>query len=92
MACDESYKLILIDKFMSYISYRSLVRQLELQEEMYKNIQYSDDLNSLFYCNIPQKKVNNRYTSYWNEWNYKQIHYHRVKHKALNDLNNIFLD
>lgn len=92
MACEESYKLTLIDEFMSGISYRSLVRQLELQSEMYKKMEYSDDLNSLFYCNIPQKRVKNRYIDYWNRRNYEEVHYHRVKHKSLNDLNNVFLD
>ena len=53
---------------------------------------YSDDLLSLFYINKPQKKVNNRYFQEWKDKNFYEVHYIRVKHKKLNDENNVFLE
>jgi hypothetical protein len=46
----------------------------------------------LFYINKPQKKVNNHYFQEWKDKNYYEVHYIRVKHKNLNDLNNVFLE
>jgi hypothetical protein len=42
--------------------------------------------------NKPQKKVNNRYFQEWKDKNYYEVHYIRVKHKKLNDENNVFLE
>jgi hypothetical protein len=62
------------------------------QQEMFEREGYSDDLLSLFYINKPQKKVNNHYFQEWKDKNYYEVHYIRVKHKNLNDLNNVFLE
>lgn len=70
----------------------SLERQLSIQQEMFEREGYSDELLSLFYINKPQKKVNNRYFQEWKDKNYYEVRYFRVKHKNLNDENNVFLE
>lgn len=47
---------------------------------------------SMFYINKEQKKINNRYFQEWKDKNYYEVHYIRVKHKNLNDENNVFLE
>ena len=37
-------------------------------------------------------KVDNRYFQEWKDKNYYEVHYIRVKHKKLNDENNVFLE
>lgn len=71
---------------------QSLSNQLSIQQELFEREGYSDDLLSLFYINKPQKKVNNRYSQEWKDKNYYEVHYIRVKHKILNDENNVFLE
>ena len=70
----------------------SLEKQLSIQQELFDREGYSDDLLSMFYINIPQKKVNNRYFQEWKDKNCHEVHYIRVKHKKLNDENNVFLE
>jgi hypothetical protein len=88
----DDYLISLCDEYMSRQRSLSLARQLSIQQEMFEREGYSDDLLSLFYINKPQKKVNNRYFQEWKDKNYYEVHYIRVKHKKLNDENNVFLE
>ena len=94
LACglSDDYLISLCDEYMSRQRSLSLARQLSIQQEMFEREGYSDDLLSLFYINKPQKKVNNRYFQEWKDKNYYEVHYIRVKHKKLNDENNVFLE
>ena len=82
----------LCDEYMSRQRSLSLSNQLSIQQEMFEREGYSDELLSLFYINKPQKKVNDRYFQEWRDKNYYEVHYIRVKHKKLNDENNVFLE
>ena len=88
----DDYLISLCDEYMSRQRSLSLSKQLSIQQEMFEREGYSDDLLSLFYINKPQKKVNNRYFQEWKDKNYYEVHYIRVKHKKLNDENNVFLE
>lgn len=94
LACglSDDYLISLCDEYMSRQRSRSLSNQLSIQQEMFEREGYSDDLLSLFYINNPQKKVNNRYFQEWKDKNYYEVHYIRVKHKKLNDENNVFME
>ena len=87
----DDYLISLCDEYMSKQRSQSLSNQLSIQQEMFEREGYSDDLLSLFYINKPQKKVNSRYFQEWKDKNYYEVHYIRVKHKKLNDENNVFL-
>lgn len=88
----DDYLISLCDEYMSRQRSLSLSKQLSIQQEMFEREGYSDDLLSLFYINKPQKKINNRYFQEWKDKNYYEVHYIRVKHKNLNDENNVFLE
>lgn len=88
----DDYIISLSDEYMSKCRSMSLLNQLSIQQEMFEREGYSDDLLSLFYINQPQKKVNNRYFQEWKDKNYYEVHYVRVKHKKLNDENNVFVE
>ena len=88
----DDYLISLCDEYMSRRRSQSLSDQLSIQQEMFEREGYSDDLLSLFYINKPQKKVNNRYFQEWKDKNYYEVHYIRVKHKKLNDENDVFLE
>lgn len=88
----DDYLISLCDEYMSRQRSLSLSKQLSIQQEMFEREGYSDDLLSLFYINKPQKKINNRYFQEWKDKNYYEVHYIRVKHKILNDENNVFLE
>lgn len=94
LACglSDDYLISLCDEYMSRQRSLSLAKQLSIQQEMFDREGYSDDLLSLFYINNPQKKVNNRYFQEWKDKNYYEVHYIRVKHKKLNDENNVFME
>jgi hypothetical protein len=94
LACNlsDDYLISLCDEYMSRQRSLSLSNQLSIQQEMFEREGYSDDLLSLFYINKPQKKFNNRYFQEWKDKNYYEVHYIRVKHKKLNDENNVFLE
>ena len=88
----DDYLISLCDEYMSRQRSLSLAKQLSIQQEMFEREGYSDDLLSMFYINKPQKKVNTRYFQEWKDKNYYEVHYIRVKHKKLNDENNVFLE
>lgn len=88
----DDYIISLSDEYMSKCRSMSLERQLSIQQELFEREGYSDDLLSLFYINKPQKKVNNRYFQEWKDKNFYEVHYIRVKHKKLNDENNVFME
>lgn len=88
----DDYLISLCDEYMSRQRSLSLAKQLSVQQEMFEREGYSDDLLSLFYINKPQKKINNRYFQEWKDKNYYEVHYIRVKHKKLNDENDVFLE
>ena len=94
LACglSDDYFISLCDEYMSRQRSLSLANQLSIQQELFEREGYSDDLLSLFYINKPQKKVNNCYFQEWKDKNYYEVHYIRVKHKKLNDENNVFLE
>lgn len=94
LACglSDDYFISLCDEYMSRQRSLSLAKQLSIQQEMFEREGYSDELLSLFYINKPQIKVINRYFQEWKDKNYYEVHYIRVKHKKLNDENNIFLE
>lgn len=84
-------KLKAISFFYDYRDYKSLVQQLELQARVLSQCGYSDELFESFYVKPSLKKLKNIYTEKWKDTNYHEVHYFRVKHKILNDENNIFL-
>lgn len=88
----DDYLISLSDEYMSRCRSMSLEKQLSIQQEMFEREGYSDDLLSLFYINKPQKKINNRYFQEWKDKNYYEVYYIRVKHKNLNDENNVLLE
>lgn len=88
----DDYLISLCDEYMSRQRSLSLSNQLSIQQEMFEREGYSDELLSLFYINKPQKKVNSSYFQEWKDKNYYEVHYIRVKHKKLNDENNVFLE
>lgn len=94
LACglSDDYLISLCDEYMSRQRSLSLAKQLSIQQEMFEREGYSDELLSLFYINKPQIKINNRYFQEWKDKNYYEVHYIRVKHKKLNDENNVFLE
>ena len=92
LGLSDDYIISLSDEYMSRCRSMSLEKQLSIQQEMFEREGYSDELLSLFYINKPQVKVNNRYIQEWKDNNYYEVHYIRVKHKKLNDENNVFLE
>lgn len=92
LGLSDNYIISLSDEYMSRCRSMSLEKQLSIQQEMFEREGYSDELLSLFYINKPQIKVNNRYLQEWKDKNYYEAHYIRVKHKKLNDENNVFLE
>ena len=88
----DDYIISLSDEYLSRRRSMLLENQLSIQQEMFDREGYSDDLLSLFYINKPQKKVNNRYFQDWKDKNFYEVHYIRVKHKKLNDENNVFME
>lgn len=92
LGLSDDYIISLTDEYLSRCRSVSLAKQLSIQQEMFEREGYSDDLLSLFYINKPQKEVNNRYFQEWKDKNYHEVHYIRVKHKKLNDENNVFME
>lgn len=92
LGLSDDYIISLSDEYMSKCRSVSLEKQLSIQQEMFEREGYSDELLSLFYINKPQIEVNNRYFQEWKDKNYYEVHYIRVKHKKLNDENNVFLE
>lgn len=92
LGLSDDYIISLSDEYMSRCRSMSLEKQLSIQQEMFEREGYSDELLSLFYINKPQKKVNSSYFQEWKDKNYYEVHYIRVKHKKLNDENNVFLE
>lgn len=88
----DDYLISLSDEYLSRCRSMALEKQLSIQQEMFEREGYSDELLSLFYINKPQKKVNSPYFQEWKDKNYYEVHYIRVKHKKLNDENNVFLE
>ena len=77
--------------FYDYRDYQSLKNQLYMQELIFSELGYSDDLFDSFYVKSNLKVLKNTYTKKWSDTNYHEVHYFRVKHKLLNDQNNVFL-
>lgn len=92
LGLSDDYIISLTDEYLSRCRSMSLEKQLSIQQEMFEREGYSDELLSLFYINKPQIKVNSRYFQEWKDKNYHEVHYIRVKHKKLNDENNVFLE
>ena len=92
LGLSDDYIISLTDEYLSRCRSISLAKQLSIQQELFEREGYSDDFFSMFYINKPQKKVNNRYSQEWKDKNYYEVHYIRVKHKKLNDENNVFLE
>ena len=84
-------KLKAVSLFYDYRDYQSLKNQLSLQELVFAELGYSDELFDSFYVKPYIKVLKNVYIDKWKDMNYREVHYFRVKHKLLNDENNIFL-
>lgn len=84
-------KLKAVSLFYDYRDYESLKNQLSLQELVFSELGYSDELFDSFYVKPSIKVLKNIYTDKWKDTNYREVHYFRVKHKVLNDENNVFL-
>lgn len=84
-------KIKAISFFYDYRDYKSLVEQLDLQARVLSECGYSDELFQSFYVKPSLKPLKNVYIKKWKDTNYHEVHYFRVKHKILNDENNIFL-
>lgn len=84
-------KLKSVELFYDYRDYQSLKNQLHMQELVFSELGYSDELFDSFYVKPNLKVLKNIYTKKWSDTNYHEVHYFRVKHKTLNDLNNVFL-
>ena len=74
-----------------YRDYQLLKNQLYMQELVFSELGYSDELLDSFYVKPNLKVLKNIYTKKWSDTNYHEVHYFRVKHKVLNDQNNVFL-
>lgn len=84
-------KLKSVELFYDYRDYESLKQQLSLQQLVFGELGYSDELFESFYVKPSLKNIKNIYTEKWTASNYREVHYFRVKHKLLNDENNVFL-
>ena len=84
-------KLKAVELFYDYRDYQSLKNQLYMQELIFSELGYSDELLDSFYVNPNLKVLKNIYTKKWSDTNYHEVYYFRVKHKVLNDQNNVFL-
>lgn len=84
-------KLKMVSLFYDYRDYQSLKNQLSLQELVFAEFGYSDELFDSFYVKPHIKVLKNVYIDKWKDINYREVHYFRVKHKMLNDENNVFL-
>lgn len=84
-------KLKAVELFYDYRDYQSLKNQLYMQELVFSELGYSDELFGSFYVKPSLKVLKNIYTKKWSDINYHEVHYFRVKHKLLNDQNNVFL-
>ena len=84
-------KLKAVELFYDYRDYQSLKNQLYMQELIFSELGYSDELLDSFYVKPNLKVLKNIYTKKWSDTNYHEVHYFRVKHKVLNDQNNVFL-
>lgn len=84
-------KLKAVELFYDYRDYQSLKNQLHMQELVFSELGYSDELFDSFYVKPNLKVLKNIYTKKWSDTNYHEVHYFRVKHKVLNDQNNVFL-
>lgn len=84
-------KLKAVELFYDYRDYQSLKNQLYMQELVFSELGYSDELLDSFYVKPNVKVLKNIYTKKWSDTNYHEVHYFRVKHKLLNDQNNVFL-
>lgn len=84
-------RLMAVSLFYDYRNYESLKNQLSLQELVFGELGYSDELFDSFYVKPSIKVFKNTYTNKWKDTNYREVHYFRVKHKVLNDENNVFL-
>lgn len=88
----DSKKLRYIEEFYSRNNYKQLVNQLDSQVQLFKAIGYDETLLSLYHVKKGLKNPKNTYILDYQAKNYKEVHYFRVKHKTLNDENNIFID
>lgn len=84
-------KLKSVELFYDYRDYESLKQQLSLQQLVFGELGYSDELFESFYVKPSLENIKNIYTEKWTASNYREVHYFRVKHKLLNDENNVFL-
>ena len=84
-------KLKAVELFYDYRDYQSLKNQLYMQELLFSELGYSDELLDSFYVKPNSKVLKNIYTKKWSDTNHYEVYYFRVKHKVLNDQNNIFL-
>lgn len=84
-------KLKAVELFYDYRDYQSLKNQLHMQELIFSELGYSDELLDSFYVKPNLKVLKNIYTKKWSDTNYHEVYYFRVKHKVLNDQNNVFL-
>lgn len=84
-------KLKAVELFYDYRDYQSLKNQLYMQELIFSELGYSDELLDSFYVKPNLKVLKNIYTKKWSDTNYHEVYYFRVKHKVLNDQNNVFL-
>ena len=84
-------KLKAVELFYDYRDYQSLKNQLRMQELIFSELGYSDELFDSFYVKPNLKVLKNIYTKKWSDTNYHEVHYFRVKHKLLNDQNDVFL-
>ena len=84
-------KLKVVELFYDYRDYQSLKNQLHMQVLVFSELGYSDELLDSFYVKSSLKVLKNIYTKKWSDTNYHEVYYFRVKHKVLNDQNNVFL-
>ena len=84
-------KLKAVELFYDYRDYQSLKNQLYMQELIFSELGYSDELLDSFYVKPNLRVLKNIYTKKWSDTNYHEVYYFRVKHKLLNDQNNVFL-
>ena len=84
-------KLKAVELFYDYRDYQSLKNQLHIQDLVFSELGYSDELFDSFYVKPNIKVLKNLYIDKWKNMNYREVHYFRVKHKVLNDENNVFL-
>lgn len=85
-----NYSLREVELFYSRLDYFRLCQQLSTQEELFHVEPFREELFKSFYVYFGKQRLKDPKVSAHDDENYKEVNYFRVKHKVLNDQNDIF--